>query len=153
MQTIISNIKQAVQNIHSHMQIHNTQMSNMKKNSSGDVQKPLDIISNDIIKNTFSQNSNIVGIISEEDSNFISINPQGEYIIAFDPMDGSGNSQINLSTGSIFCIFKCKTLGEVSGNKIVGAIYTIYGAMLELVTVIGDKKDRYYFNPHEKNFQ
>lgn len=105
------------------------------KNESGDIQKPLDIITNNIICNNLSKVPSIAGILSEEQDEYLKYNESGSYIVSFDPLDGSGNSVLNLSTGSIFAIFKATCLEEVSGRNIVGALYSINGPTLEIITV------------------
>lgn len=116
------------------------------QNGSGDIQKPLDIISNNIIKDNLSKIPEIAGLISEEEKDYIALNPNGKYIVSYDPMDGSGNSTINLSTGSIYCVFKGNKLTDIKGSNIVAAVYTIYGATLHLVEVTDSSKYRYHYD-------
>ena len=112
------------------------------ENLSGDIQKPLDIITNQIIINNLSTLPEIAGLLSEENDDYLEINKDGKYIVSFDPLDGSGNSVLNLSTGSIFAIFSASKLEEISGRKIIGAVYSIYGATLEIIKVTDQLKTR-----------
>lgn len=106
-----------------------------KENSSGDIQKPLDITTDHIISTNLAKLSTVAGILSEEQDAYKVVNPSGNYIISFDPLDGSGNSPLNLSTGSIFAIFRASRLEDISGKNIVAAIYSIYGPTLEIIKV------------------
>ena len=112
------------------------------ENSSGDIQKPLDIITDNIIFDNLSKLPNVAGLLSEERESYNQCNQTEEYIIAFVPLNGSGNSPLNLSTGSIFAIFKASCLEEVSGKNIVAAVYSIYGPTLEIITVTSDIRSR-----------
>jgi fructose-1,6-bisphosphatase I len=72
--------------------------------------------------------------------------PQGEYLLLFDPLDGSSNIDINVSIGTIFSVLKMpeddRGVDEgdflQSGNKQVAAGYCIYGPQTTLVLTVGD---------------
>ena len=76
-------------------------------NYSGDSVKKIDKISNDILKEKLKMCQNVKYISSEEEENILLNNSCGEYLVSFDPIDGSSNIKSNITTGSIFCIFKC----------------------------------------------
>ena len=148
MEKIITSIHISCQEIYKRLNITVPTLSNeggvldSEVNTSGDIQKPLDIITDNIISNQLSKLPEIAGFISEEREGYHIVNPNGKYIVCFDPLDGSGNSSLNLSTGSIFCIFKASKLDEIAGDKIVGAVYSIYGPTLEIITVTDTLKTR-----------
>ena len=77
-------------------------------NSSSDTVLRVDLIANDIFHSILPQCPHIHGMISEEDkeATYFPANQNAEYFIAFDPIDGSKNIENNITTGSIFCIFK-----------------------------------------------
>ena len=77
-------------------------------NSSSDTVLRVDLIANDIFHSILPRCPHICGIISEEDKEptYYPMNRNAEYFIAFDPIDGSKNIENNITTGSIFCIFK-----------------------------------------------
>lgn len=104
------------------------------QNASGDTQKPLDIITDEIITKHLSKLPEVAGLLSEEQDQYLPCHDQGQYIISFDPLDGSGNSPLNLSTGSIFGIFKTNSVTTLSGDCLIGAVYSIYGPGLEIIT-------------------
>ena len=113
------------------------------QNSSGDDQKKLDVLSNDIFVNALLKSGSCAVLVSEENEEPIIV-PQehaGRFCVAFDPLDGSSNIDCNVSTGTIFAVYERishTALGTVddilrTGNDIVAAGYCMYGAATELV--------------------
>ncbi|MDD5786992.1 class 1 fructose-bisphosphatase, partial [Campylobacter lanienae] len=98
-------------------------------NSTGDTQLKLDILSDEIIENRLKKLSNIKAIISEEKESILEISSNADYIIAYDPLDGSSLVDVNFAVGSIFGIYK----GSLDARSLVGAIYVVYGPRLEMV--------------------
>jgi fructose-1,6-bisphosphatase I len=105
-----------------------------EQNSTGDTQLKLDIISDQVIENNFKQLKSVKRIVSEEQENIIDINKDGEYLIAYDPLDGSSLVDVNLSVGSIYGIYK----NDFTGNNIVASIYVVFGPRIEMVICDGD---------------
>jgi len=117
------------------------------ENSTGDVQKKLDVYSNDIFVNclTFSEQVYVMG--SEEVENPIIVDQKaGGYAVVFDPLDGSSNIDANVSVGTIFGIYKKKPgsskptgLDDLlrPGNELLAAGYAMYGAATVLVLTTG----------------
>lgn len=110
------------------------------QNQTGDTQLKLDILSDEMIFDELKKCKSIKAIISEERENSIEINPNGEYIVAYDPLDGSSLVDVNFSVGSIFGIYK----NSPDASNLKAAVYTIYGARLELVTAINDEAVKLY---------
>ncbi len=98
-------------------------------NATGDVQLKLDIKSDLIVEEELSKVFTIKNIISEEKEDILTINPEGKYTIAYDPLDGSSLADVNLSVGSIFGIYE----GGIKGKNLKAAIYIIYGPRTEIV--------------------
>jgi fructose-1,6-bisphosphatase I len=71
--------------------------------------------------------------------------PQGEYLLLFDPLDGSSNIDVNVSIGTIFSVLKKHNghdgVGEAdflqSGSAQVAAGYCVYGPQTTLVLTVG----------------
>lgn len=113
-----------------------------EQNTSGDDQKKLDVLSNDIFINALLNCHACAVLVSEENEDPIIVPPsmQGKYCVAFDPLDGSSNIDCNVSTGTIFGVYE-KTIpgpGTVDdilrkGQDLVVAGYCMYGAATELV--------------------
>lgn len=81
------------------------------ENIQGEVQKKLDIISNDIMINALNWTGHLAGMASEEIDDIIKIPghyPKGKYLVVFDPLDGSSNIDVNLAVGTIFSILRTR---------------------------------------------
>jgi len=119
------------------------------ENVQGEVQKKLDIIANDVLIEANEWGGHLAAMASEEmDSIHVVPNryPQGEYLLLFDPLDGSSNIDVNVSIGTIFSVLKKpEGTGAVdekdflqAGNKQVAAGYCVYGPQTTLVLTVGD---------------
>jgi len=104
-----------------------------QENSTGDTQLKLDIASDVVIERNFKELSCVKQIVSEEQDNIIDINDNGEYLIAYDPLDGSSLVDVNLSVGSIYGIYK----NDFTGDNIVASVYVVFGPRVELVVCDG----------------
>jgi len=118
-------------------------------NVQGETQKKLDIICNDVMVDKLKWTGHLAGMVSEEIEDIILIPakfPKGKYLICFDPLDGSSNSDINMSVGSIFSILRYDgknqnpTLKDFlqPGTKQVCAGFTVYGPATVLVLTTGN---------------
>jgi fructose-1,6-bisphosphatase I len=118
---------------------------NNSLNYSGDIQKKLDVISNDILIQNL-KNTDLCGIIlSEENNEAIINNIDGKYTVTFDPLDGSSNIDCNCCIGTIFSIYENlgidKNIDEKilrNGRDIICAGYVLYGPSCELVITLGN---------------
>jgi fructose-1,6-bisphosphatase I len=106
------------------------------ENATGDTQLKLDIQSDMIIEEIFKEVPCIQQIVSEEQNEIKTLHENGEYLIAYDPLDGSSLIDVNLSVGSIFGIYKNSFLG----SNIVASVYVVFGPRLELVITHEDVK-------------
>ncbi len=83
--------------------------SHAQVNVQGEVQKPLDVVSNEIFIRTTEWSGHLAGMGSEEmDAPYQipSTYTRGKYLLVFDPLDGSSNIDVNVSVGSIFSILR-----------------------------------------------
>jgi fructose-1,6-bisphosphatase I/sedoheptulose-1,7-bisphosphatase len=116
------------------------------------VQKPLDIVSNEIFLRTTEWSGQLAGMASEEMDAPYPIPKtyqRGKYLLVFDPLDGSSNIDVNVSVGSIFSILRAPqevvdSRREVSeadflqpGTTQIAAGYAIYGPVTMLVLTVG----------------
>ncbi|MFM1925598.1 MAG: Fructose,6-bisphosphatase class 1 [Pseudomonadota bacterium] len=119
------------------------------ENVQGEVQKKLDIIANEVLLEANEWGGHLAAMASEEmDSIYVVPNryPQGEYLLMFDPLDGSSNIDVNVSIGTIFSVLKKpdESLGVTEqdflqpGRQQVAAGYCIYGPQTTLVLTVGD---------------
>ncbi len=116
------------------------------ENVQGEVQKKLDIIANEVLIEANEWGGHLAGMASEEmdDMHAVPLHyPQGEYLLLFDPLDGSSNIDVNVSIGTIFSVLRHKG-GEVSnasflqpGDEQVCAGYCVYGPQTTLVLTVG----------------
>jgi fructose-1,6-bisphosphatase I len=118
------------------------------ENVQGEVQKKLDIIANEVLIEANEWGGHLAGMASEEMDTVLSVPnryPHGEYLLLFDPLDGSSNIDVNVSIGTIFSVLKKPEGGaEVSerdflqpGRQQVAAGYCIYGPQSTLVLTVG----------------
>ena len=117
------------------------------ENIQGEIQKKLDIIANDVLIEANEWGGHLVAMASEEMEGIHVVPnryPQGEYLLLFDPLDGSSNIDVNVSIGTIFSVLKKPEGVGVSeqdflqaGNKQVAAGYCIYGPQTTLVLTVG----------------
>jgi fructose-1,6-bisphosphatase I len=128
------------------------------QNSSGDDQKKLDVLSNDIFVNALVKSGSCSVLVSEENEEPIIVPEEqaGRFCVAFDPLDGSSNIDCNVSTGTIFAVYEKRSPGKLgtvddilrTGNDIVAAGYCMYGAATELVMCFkGGKVMRFALDP------
>ncbi|MBK1973360.1 class 1 fructose-bisphosphatase [Campylobacter sp. TTU-622] len=128
MQEIFDFIKKAVIKISNELKFPDTSYEKTQNNT-GDTQLKFDILSDQIITNTLKECPNIKALISEEKQEELIINEKAKYIIAYDPLDGSSLMNVNFAIGSIFAIYEQKA----DAKNLKAAVYSIYGARLELV--------------------
>ncbi len=115
-------------------------------NVQGEEVKKLDIFANNQLIGVLKHGISCAGIGSEEMDEIEvfddEISNQSKYVCLFDPLDGSSNIDVNVSIGTIFCIYKrVSPLGQPCtledflqpGNKQVAAGYVIYGSSTMLV--------------------
>ncbi|MDP5008744.1 MAG: class 1 fructose-bisphosphatase [Glaciimonas sp.] len=119
------------------------------ENIQGEVQKKLDILSNDILLQTNEWGGHLAAMASEEMESIHPIPkryPQGEYLLLFDPLDGSSNIDVNVSVGTIFSILKAPDGMSIpteqdfmqTGRQQVAAGYAIYGPQSMFVLTTGN---------------
>ncbi|WP_114325779.1 class 1 fructose-bisphosphatase [Candidatus Colwellia aromaticivorans] len=118
--------------------------STLDENIQGETQKKLDIISNQLLKDMLLESGKVRTIASEEEDSVVAATEGAPYIVAFDPLDGSSNIDINGQIGTIFTIYRAKddvpAESELQfsqkGTEQVCAGYVLYGpsTMLALTT-------------------
>ena len=135
MQEIIRAIEEASIEIKELIESGDTGKSE-QENSTGDTQLKLDIASDLIIERIFKTIPTVKAIVSEEQEHVINLNDDGEYLIAYDPLDGSSLVDVNLSVGSIYGIYK----NEFNGQNLVASVYVVFGPRVEMVVTIDDVK-------------
>jgi fructose-1,6-bisphosphatase I len=119
------------------------------ENVQGEIQKKLDIISNDILLQANEWGGHLAAMASEEMETIHPIPnryPMGEYLLLFDPLDGSSNIDVNVSIGTIFSVLKAPAGMTIPteeaflqpGRQQVAAGYAVYGPQTVLVLTTGN---------------
>ena len=122
-------------------------------NVQGEVQKKLDVLSNEILLEANEWGGNLAALASEEMETPHPIPthfPKGEYLLLFDPLDGSSNIDVNVSVGTIFSVLRCPKVADGSfceadekaflqpGSAQIAAGFAVYGPTTMLVLTVGD---------------
>jgi fructose-1,6-bisphosphatase I len=119
------------------------------ENIQGEVQKKLDVISNEILLEANEWGGHLAAMASEEMETIRKIPsryPKGEFLLLFDPLDGSSNIDVNVSIGTIFSVLKApEGMKEPTeqdflqpGAQQVAAGYAVYGPQTMLVLTTGN---------------
>jgi fructose-1,6-bisphosphatase len=121
-------------------------------NVQGEVQKKLDVLSNEVMLQENEWTGHLAGMASEEMEEVYTLPTQckrGKYLLVFDPLDGSSNIDVNLTVGSIFSILRAPNPGQDAGmedflqpgTEQVCAGFALYGPSTMLVLTTGDGVD------------
>ena len=136
-------------------------------NVQGEVQKALDVTSNEIFVRQNEWSGHLAGMVSEEMDAPYQIPrayPRGKYLLVFDPLDGSSNIDVNVSVGSIFSILRAPQEAIDSGRDLieadflqpgtaqVAAGYALYGPTTMFVLTVGNGVAGFTLNPNFGEF-
>ena len=135
------------------------------ENVQGEVQKKLDILSNEILLEANEWGGNLAAMASEEMEKIFPIPnryPKGNYLLTFDPLDGSSNIDINGVVGSIFSVLRIPSDAKPDagidtaflrpGHEQVAAGYAIYGPSTMLVISVGNGTHGFTLDREVGNF-
>lgn len=120
-----------------------------KKNSFAEEVQKLDVLSNEILIKHLAASGQTYALISEEIDHPI-MTPKdkaGDYIVYFDPLDGSSNIDINCPIGTIFSIYHKKNGLLQKGRNQVAAGYVMYGSSTMLVFTTGKEVNGFTLDP------
>ena len=147
---------------------NSTNLASGEVNVQGEVQKKLDVISNQMFIAQAEWSGHLAGMASEELTEPHQIPapyPRGKYLLAFDPLDGSSNIDVNVSVGSIFSILRAPQDLIDSGRDVtvtdflqpgtsqVAAGYALYGPVTMLVLSVGDGVAGFTLDPNLGEFK
>ncbi|OIQ75825.1 fructose-1,6-bisphosphatase class 1 [mine drainage metagenome] len=132
------------------------------ENVQGEIQKKLDIIANEVLIEANEWGGHLAAMASEEmEGIYVVPNryPQGEYLLLFDPLDGSSNIDVNVSIGTIFSVLlKPEGVGVSEsdflqpGSRQVAAGYCVYGPQTTLVLTVGDGVSMFTLDREQGSF-
>ncbi len=131
-------------------------------NIQGEAQKKLDVLSNEILLEANEWGGHLAAMASEEMDDPHAIPhrfPKGEYLLVFDPLDGSSNIDVNVSVGTIFSVLRCPEGVEPTekaflqkGTQQVAAGYAVYGPSTQLILTVGDGVDCFTLDREQGSF-
>jgi fructose-1,6-bisphosphatase I len=127
-------------------------------NVQGEEKQKLDVMANEIIKNSLSHTGRVCVMCSEEEGDIIQVPPQfeaGKYAVMFDPLDGSSNIDVNSAVGTIFSVYRRISMegrGTVedvlqAGCRQVAAGYVMYGSSTMMVYTTGQGVHGFTLDP------
>jgi fructose-1,6-bisphosphatase I len=128
------------------------------ENVQGETQKKLDVISNDYLIDALKVHPHVGGLASEELDEFTPAQENGEFLVLFDPLDGSSNIDINMCVGTIFSILPAKNAVTQSedfmqaGIHQVAAGYVLYGPSTMMALTVGTGVVFFTFDPESQQF-
>ncbi|MBV71177.1 MAG: class 1 fructose-bisphosphatase [Myxococcales bacterium] len=130
-------------------------------NVQGERVQKLDQIANDTLVEVLTRSGCVAAMASEEEDSFIEVSSEqaGDYIVVFDPLDGSSNIDVSVSIGTIFGIYRRPENEPISldsilqpGRKLVAAGYIVYGSSTVLVYSAGESVDCFTLDPSSGEF-
>ena len=136
-------------------------------NVQGEVQKKMDVISNEYFTQMTEWGGHLAGMASEEMDEPYQIPEtlqRGKYMLVFDPLDGSSNIDVNVTVGSIFSVLRAPQDVIDSGRDVVSADffqpgtqqlaagYALYGPTTMLVLTVGNGVAGFTLDPNLGQF-
>lgn len=129
-------------------------------NVQGEVQQKLDVIANDLLIAGVQSCQSLAGLASEEMELPLKVQGVGDYLLLFDPLDGSSNIDVNVSIGTIFSILKKQDPAVplqdgdflISGRHQVAAGYVVYGPQTTMALTMGDGVVMFTLNKKSDEF-
>ena len=132
-------------------------------NVQGEAQKKLDVIANDVLLEANAWGGHLAGLASEEMEHsqpIPDVYPRGNYLLLFDPLDGSSNIDVNVSVGTIFSVLRCPegvTTPEdahflQAGTSQVAAGYCVYGPATTLILTVGHGVHQFTLDREQGSF-
>ncbi|WP_172590597.1 class 1 fructose-bisphosphatase [Shewanella xiamenensis] len=129
-----------------------------QENVQGETQKKLDIITNNMLKDALKADGTVRGLASEEEDHVVEVSANGQYLVCFDPLDGSSNIDINSLVGTIFSVLPAPQ-GELteasflqSGRNQLAAGYVLYGPSTMLALTTGQGVQLFTLHPETNEF-
>jgi fructose-1,6-bisphosphatase I len=118
-------------------------------NVQGEQQQKLDVFANDLLTELLRGVASVAAVVSEEDEGPVVFergsgvrDSDAEFVVVFDPLDGSSNIDVNVNVGTIFSVVR--RVGDVvasvlrAGTEQVAAGYVLYGPSAVMVMTLGE---------------
>lgn len=134
-------------------------------NIQGEEQQQLDVIADEQFIRTLKSGGEVCGVASEENDDFLPFSSEsskkGDYVVLFDPLDGSSNIDVNVSIGTIFSVYKrisdsgteanLKDMLQEGSQQVVAG-YVLYGSSTMLVYSSGNGVNGFTLDPSVGQF-
>ena len=128
-------------------------------NVTGDAQKKLDLVGNEVILDAVAPTGLVAAVVSEELAEARTLAREGRYVLCTDPLDGSSNIDINGTVGTIFGVYPRVATGPIgpadllrSGAEQILAGYVMYGPATILVYTAGQGTHGFTLDPEQEAF-
>lgn len=130
-------------------------------NIQGEQVQKMDHLAHSLFLRLLSQNPHIAGLASEEEEHIIATNPNGKYVVLFDPLDGSSNIDVGVPVGTIFSVYRritspghpCEEKDFLQGGRAqVAAGYILYGTSTLLFYTTGQGVHGFTLEPAAGEF-
>lgn len=126
-------------------------------NAQGERQEKLDVFANELLVRACARGGHVATLASEELDAPLQLAPDGELLVALDPLDGSSNLGVNVSVGSIFSILRRGPTGAPEevlqrGLEQLCAGYAIYGPATMLVVALAGDVHGFTLDRHRHAF-
>lgn len=110
-------------------------------NQTGDLQVDMDLMGDQIIFDEIVKSELVSGVVSEEREEIVDVAAsRGDFLVAYDPLDGSSLVEADMAIGTIFGIWDKKSfLGTTAREGMIAACYAIYGPQVRLVIAVKGK--------------
>lgn len=135
------------------------------ENVQGENQKKLDVLANELVKEALRANPCARAGVSEEDEEFFTLKTAGQcdaprqYVVLFDPLDGSSNIDVNVSVGTIFSVYEIAAGKEIEpsdflrqGQDQAMAGFFVYGPRTELILACAGRTLVFTLDPERDEF-
>ncbi len=127
------------------------------RNIQGEMQQKLDLAAHIRFVRALNNGGEVAAVVSEEAEELIETeHPEGKYVVALDPLDGSSNFDTNVSVGTIFSVYRrLSVVGTPpnradflqGGRRQVAAGYVLYGTSTMLVFTTGNGVNGFTYDP------
>ena len=116
-------------------------------------QEKLDVLADAIVRECLLRNGHVAALASEELDDIVVGSPDGPYLVAYDPLDGSSNIDVNITVGTIFSVLRAPDSTPTAdhflrpGSEQLAAGYCLYGPSTQLVLTIGGGVHMFTLDP------
>ncbi len=129
-----------------------------ESNVQGEPVQKLDVFAQDVIYRAMDHTGDLCCMVSEECEDLIPIPdkfPAGDYVLVFDPLDGSSNIDVNVSIGTVFAVYRKVSRAERGsledclqpGRRQMAAGYVVYGSSTMMVYTTGNGVHGFTLDP------